>query len=100
MTETYDVDSLTEIDWPQNDPFTDLIIEEKSKNKIMANCRLAESRQESPDLLAEQIGGKGAGTVILLHGWSRVTLRGKNDIANVSIRRSPRGREDLHSWYE
>lgn len=100
MAETYDVESLTEIDWPHDDPFTRLVLDKKDRNKIMANCRLAKSRRESPDLLAEQLGGKGAGTVMLLHGWSRILLRDKDGMTELSIRRSPRCWKDLYSWYE
>ncbi|KAL8831484.1 MAG: hypothetical protein Q9170_005268 [Blastenia crenularia] len=69
--ETYDVDCLSEIMWcKQNlkDPFPGLILDEGKKKTLQANCRTAESRRTSPDLAADQIGGKGEGTVFLLEG--------------------------------
>lgn len=71
LTETYDVDSLSEIVWcrqDMKDPFPGLILDEEKKKIVRANCRTAESRRLSPDLAADQIGGKGEGTVFLLHG--------------------------------
>ena len=71
LAETYDVKSLSEIDWCTQDlrqPFPGLILHEDKKKTIQANCRTAESRRLSPDLTAHQIGGKGEGTIFLLHG--------------------------------
>ena len=69
--ETYDVLFLSEINWgtqDMKDPFPGLILDEEKQKLIQANCRTAESRRTSPDLAADQIGGKGEGTVFLLHG--------------------------------
>ncbi|KAL9027204.1 MAG: hypothetical protein Q9196_004243 [Gyalolechia fulgens] len=67
--ETYDVDKLSDVKWePHDNALNDLVLEPHKKKQIKANCRSAQSRQESPDLLEGQLGGKGAGTVILLHG--------------------------------
>ena len=71
FAETYDVDSLSDIPWGIPDmaqPFPGLILDEEKQNLIKANCRSAESRQRSPDLSADRIGGKGEGSVIMLHG--------------------------------
>ncbi|KAL9039977.1 MAG: hypothetical protein Q9180_002203 [Flavoplaca navasiana] len=66
--ETYEVESLTDIDWTSpHDAFHGLLLDRKKKDLIRANCRSAKERRESPDLAAEQIGGKGEGTVVLLH---------------------------------
>lgn len=71
LAETYDVDSLSEVVWGQqdvNDPFPGLILDDKKQKLIQANCRTAEARRLSPDLPADRIGGTGEGTIILLHG--------------------------------
>ena len=71
MAETYDVDSLSEIKWGTQDmerPFPGLILDEEKQKIVRANCRTAESRRLSPDLPADLIGGKGEGTLFLLHG--------------------------------
>lgn len=71
LAEMYDVDSLSEVVWCQqvtDHPFPGLILDEKKQKMIQANCRTAESRRLSPDLPADRIGGKGEGTIFLLHG--------------------------------
>ena len=65
------MDSLSKIEWCKQDvknPFPGLILDEEKKKIVQANCRTAESRRSSPDLSADQIGGKGQGTVFLLDG--------------------------------